>query len=133
MQSALYDAAGHRRSPVTMSGFHVGRAPRDQGRRYPADPPTVEEIVAVMRQAGTGLMVRGSAGAPGGRSLSRAGCVGSCWRACSGALARLTLPLRRLMAVTALAGDRAWAKARPFGASCLHLGGRGVAASRFGR
>jgi len=54
MQSALYDAAGHRRSPVTMPGFHEGRAPRNKGHRYPADPPTVEEIIAVMREAGRG-------------------------------------------------------------------------------
>ncbi len=54
MQSALYDAAGHRRSAVTTPGFHEGRAPRNKGRRYPADPPTVEEIVAVMRAAGDG-------------------------------------------------------------------------------
>jgi hypothetical protein len=40
MQSAVYDAAGHRRSPVTMPGFHEGRVPRNKGRRYPADPPT---------------------------------------------------------------------------------------------
>ncbi|HEX6758505.1 MAG TPA: hypothetical protein VF086_08850 [Propionibacteriaceae bacterium] len=26
--------------------------PGNKGRRYPADPPRVEEIVAVMRQAG---------------------------------------------------------------------------------
>jgi integrase len=31
----------------------VGRRPANKGRRYPADPPRVEEIVAVMRQAGT--------------------------------------------------------------------------------
>ena len=48
------DAAGHRRSPATMPGFHAGRAPRNKGIRYPADPPTVEEIVAVMRAAGDG-------------------------------------------------------------------------------
>jgi site-specific recombinase XerC len=36
-----------------MPGFHGGRAPRNKGRRYPADPPTVEEIIAVMRQAGS--------------------------------------------------------------------------------
>jgi site-specific recombinase XerD len=53
MQSVLYEAAGHRRSPVTLPGFHEGRAPRNKGRRYPADPPTVEEIIAVMRQAGS--------------------------------------------------------------------------------
>jgi hypothetical protein len=33
-------------------GFHVGRPPRDKGVRYSADPPTVEEIVAVMSAAG---------------------------------------------------------------------------------
>jgi hypothetical protein len=27
---------------------------RNKGRRYPADPPTIEEIVAVMRHAGNG-------------------------------------------------------------------------------
>jgi integrase len=53
MQPVLYDAAGHRRSPVTMPGFHEGRAPRNKGRRYPADPPAVEEIIAVMREAGS--------------------------------------------------------------------------------
>jgi site-specific recombinase XerD len=48
--SAL-DSAGRRRSPATMPGYHVGRPPRNKGIRYPADPPTVEEIVAVMRHA----------------------------------------------------------------------------------
>ena len=52
MQSVMYDAAGHRRAPVTLPGFHEGRAPRNKGRRYPADPPTVEEIIGVMRAAG---------------------------------------------------------------------------------
>ena len=32
-----------------MPGYHAGRPPRNKGMRYPADPPTVEEIVAVMR------------------------------------------------------------------------------------
>ena len=45
------DAAGRRRSPATMPGFRAGKAPRNKGQRYPADPPTVDEIVAVMRQA----------------------------------------------------------------------------------
>ena len=30
------------------------RVPGNKGMRYPADPPTVEEIVAVMREAGDG-------------------------------------------------------------------------------
>lgn len=34
-----------------MPGFHAGRPPRNKGVRYPADPPTVEEIVAVLRAA----------------------------------------------------------------------------------
>jgi hypothetical protein len=29
--------------------FMPGKAPRNKGQRYPADPPTVDEIVAVMR------------------------------------------------------------------------------------
>jgi site-specific recombinase XerD len=35
-----------------MPGYHQGRPPRNKGLRYPADPPGVEEIVAVMRAAG---------------------------------------------------------------------------------
>src|SRR3954447_9720448 len=49
----LLDAAGRRRSPATLPGYHAGRPPRNKGLRYPADPPSVEEIVAVMREAGT--------------------------------------------------------------------------------
>ncbi|MCA1678005.1 MAG: site-specific integrase [Actinobacteria bacterium] len=36
-----------------MPGYHAGRPPRNKGLRYPADPPTVQEIIAVMREAGT--------------------------------------------------------------------------------
>jgi hypothetical protein len=49
---AVLDSAGRRRSPATMPGYHAGRPPRNKGMRYPADPPTVEEIVAVMRLTG---------------------------------------------------------------------------------
>ncbi len=35
-----------------MPGYHAGRPPRNKGIRYPADPPTVDEIVAVMRHTG---------------------------------------------------------------------------------
>src|SRR5512133_2508913 len=52
--SPVLDGAGRRRSPATMPGFHAGHPPRNKGLRYPADPPTVEEIVAVMRIAGDG-------------------------------------------------------------------------------
>ena len=50
-----FDVAGRRRSPATFPGFHVGRAPGNRGMRYPADPPRVEEIVAVMRAGGDGV------------------------------------------------------------------------------
>jgi site-specific recombinase XerD len=48
---SVLDAAGRRRSPATMPGYHAGRPPRNKGMHYPADPPTVDEIVAVMRNA----------------------------------------------------------------------------------
>jgi len=48
----ILDSAGRRRSPATMPGYHSGRPPHNKGRTYPADPPTVEEIVSVMRAAG---------------------------------------------------------------------------------
>jgi site-specific recombinase XerD len=47
--TVLLDAAGRRRSPAILPGYHAGRAPRNKGLRYPADPPTIDEIVAVMR------------------------------------------------------------------------------------
>jgi len=50
----VLDSAGRRCSPATMPGYHAGRAPRNKGLHYPADPPMVQEIVAVMREAGTG-------------------------------------------------------------------------------
>src|SRR5215207_1154818 len=50
--SPVLDSAGRRRSPATLPGYHAGRPPRNKGLRYRADPPTVEEIIAVMRQTG---------------------------------------------------------------------------------
>jgi integrase len=50
--SPVLDAAGRRRSPATIPGYHAGRPPRHKGQLYPADPPTVEEIIAVMRKTG---------------------------------------------------------------------------------
>src|SRR5215218_8320797 len=61
MQNTL-DVAGRRRSPATFPEYLAGRPPRNKGRRYPADPPRVEEIMAVMRQAGErspGIRLRG--------------------------------------------------------------------------
>jgi site-specific recombinase XerC len=70
MSELLLDRAGRRRSPATMPGFHAGRPPRNKGIRYPADPPKVEEIIAVMRTAGDG---------PHGRRLR--GLIVVLWRA----------------------------------------------------
>ena len=50
----LLDATGRRRSPAAMPGYNAGHAPRNKGHVYPADPPTVDEIVAVMRQTPPG-------------------------------------------------------------------------------
>ena len=47
----LFDAAGRRRSPATLPDFHAGGAPANKGQRYAADPPTVDEIIAIMRVA----------------------------------------------------------------------------------
>jgi integrase len=70
MSELLLDRAGRRRSPATMPGFHADRAPGNKGMRYPADPPKVEEIIAVMRAAGDG---------PHGRRLR--GLIVTMWRA----------------------------------------------------
>src|SRR5919197_6414619 len=54
MSELLLDRAGRRRSPATRPGFDAGHAPGNKGLRYPADPPKIEEIIAVMRAAGDG-------------------------------------------------------------------------------
>jgi site-specific recombinase XerD len=54
MSELLLDRAGRRRSPATLPGFHAGSVPGNKGLRYPADPPKVEEVIAVMRAAGDG-------------------------------------------------------------------------------
>jgi hypothetical protein len=53
MTEPLLDAAGRRRSSVTMPGSHAGCPPRSKRVRYLVDSPTIEEIVTVMR-AGDG-------------------------------------------------------------------------------
>jgi hypothetical protein len=40
---------------ATLPGYHAGRPPRNKGLHHPAEPPRVEEIVAVMRHAGPGI------------------------------------------------------------------------------
>ena len=55
MESVPLDRAGRRRSPATTSAFHQGVSPANKGLSYPPDPPTVEEIIAVMRTSGSSL------------------------------------------------------------------------------
>jgi hypothetical protein len=45
----LLGCAGRRRSPATLSSFHQGRTPHNNGLRYPPDPPSVEEIIITTR------------------------------------------------------------------------------------
>jgi integrase len=61
-EKVLLDKTGRRRSLAVMPGYRAGCAPANKGMRYPPDPPRVEEIIAVMRQAGEGrhaLRMRG--------------------------------------------------------------------------
>ncbi len=53
-ESGLVDVTGRLRSPAATPGHWAGCVPPNKGLRYPADPPTVEEIIVVMREAGPG-------------------------------------------------------------------------------
>ena len=53
-EPGLVDITGRVRSPAATPGQWVGCVPPNKGLRYPADPPTVEEIILVMREAGPG-------------------------------------------------------------------------------
>jgi integrase len=62
IESQLLDRTGRRRSPATFASFHQGQTPCNKGLRYPPDPPSVNEIIAVIRTAGDrpeGLRLRG--------------------------------------------------------------------------
>jgi integrase len=54
-EAPLIDTTGRKRSPAATPGYRAGCSPANKGMRYPADPPKIEEIIAVMRQAGTGI------------------------------------------------------------------------------
>ena len=53
-EQTLVDVTGRPRSAAATPGHWAGCAPPNKGLRFPADPPTVEEIILVMRQAGPG-------------------------------------------------------------------------------
>jgi hypothetical protein len=54
------NSLGRRRSPAAVPGYLAGRPPRSKGRRYPADAPRTEEIIATA--AATGSMATAPAG-----------------------------------------------------------------------
>jgi hypothetical protein len=52
------EACGATSIASTLSNFHQDRPPPNKRQGYPADPPTVERIIAVMRSAGEDEAVR---------------------------------------------------------------------------
>ena len=63
--TVLSDVSGRRRSPATMPCYHAGCPPGNKGVSYPADPLTVDEIIAEHDRALRALMSK--AGAAGCR------------------------------------------------------------------
>jgi len=55
MESVLLDSAGIAAHRPRCLATTRGRPPRNKGEQYPADPPTIEEIIAVMRTIGDGV------------------------------------------------------------------------------
>jgi hypothetical protein len=56
IEDRTMDCIGRPRSPATLPGYHADRVPGNKGLRYPADPPALEEIIAVMRAAVEGAV-----------------------------------------------------------------------------
>lgn len=50
--AVLYDKLGRKRSPATIPGYMAGRPAPSKGRRYPPNPFSVEEIVALLNHVG---------------------------------------------------------------------------------
>lgn len=61
-EPGLVDITGRLRSPAAMPGHWAGCVPPNKGLRFPANPPTVEEIILVMREAGAGRTLTGCVG-----------------------------------------------------------------------
>lgn len=53
----VFDRRGYYRSPVTAAGYRRGHPAPNKGRRFPAEPLTPREVLAIINQCG-----RGSAG-----------------------------------------------------------------------
>jgi hypothetical protein len=130
--SSMLDSAGRRRSPATLPGFHAGRAPRNKGMLYPADPPTVEEIVCVASprprsSSPMSALTRACANLAKGRHVmggsqsrahpKRATCSARPPGSRSGPPARCA----RSMSGRVLAGERRWRSSRPLSVLFWHL------------
>jgi integrase len=50
--AVLVDSLGRKRSPATVPGYMAGRSPANKGRRFPATPPTVPEILQLLEHVG---------------------------------------------------------------------------------
>ena len=61
MESMLLDAAGHRRSPATMPGYHRGRPPRNKGEQYPAVRRRSKRSLPLCERSATILTASGCA------------------------------------------------------------------------
>lgn len=52
------DRRGLYRSPVTLSSYRKGKPSHNRGRKFPADPPTPEEVYAMLAACGRGAAGR---------------------------------------------------------------------------
>ena len=103
-EPGLLDITGRVRSPAATPGHRAGCAPPNKGQRYPADPPTVEEIILVMREAG-----------PGRYADRTRGLIAILWRAGCGSAKRSLSPRQtwtrrrgRCWSALARAGSDEW-------------------------
>lgn len=48
------DRRGYYRSPVTLAEYHRGRIPANKGRKFPPEPLTSREVLALMSHCGAG-------------------------------------------------------------------------------
>lgn len=51
---APIDRRGYYRSPVTLASYHIGKAPANKGRRFPPEPLTPTEVLALLAACGRG-------------------------------------------------------------------------------
>lgn len=50
----VFDRRGYYRSPVTLPSYRLGRPPANKGRKFPPEPLTGAEVLALMAECGRG-------------------------------------------------------------------------------